>query len=347
MDRQMSFKIIWDVGGFVISELVHKIKATKDISVLKNSYLHKDDKDNEKYFFLSENAPNELIENKYGDNYKFQGKVRFKPRYLPSDYMCILSTFLILEDFDFSLAKYISRIIDKNIGKDDIIIRLLYSLHLLTYYKISNPSGKVIDFEKNINARGKIKREILRIIEDEQEFEKNLKTFKKQQMFSQKRAWCSLRDFIKSKEFNGYFRGAMLEYVSEEDICSLENEKSLKQFVLPGDVWNNNTKFKKCILKSTHYEKSKNALNVILYEYFKEFAPETGYPEQFDITFDFVPRMCEKDNCCICPINVEAPDSFQKICINEANKYCTVALCACNYKNYCIGKERCKLWQKE
>jgi len=27
----------------------------------------------------------------------------------------------------------------------------------------------------------------------------------------------------------------------------------------------------------------------------------SGYPEQFDITFDFVPRMCDKGNCALCP----------------------------------------------
>jgi hypothetical protein len=330
MNRQISFEIIWDVGGLVISEIVCKIRAEKNIGVLRN-FLQQDEErnseGNKKYYYLqSEKDP----------------KVKFKPRYLPSDYISILKTFLILKDFNFSLAEYISHIYGKNKDKNDIIIRILYSLHLLTYDSIGNRKGEDIEDDKKIvDELEKKKERVIEIINDEQKFEEELAKFKKEKIFKQKRAWCALRDYIKSKEFQKHFEEAMSKYISNEDILLLRKEECLKQFVLPGDVWNNNVKFRRCVLKSTSYEDSENDINVIIDKYFKEFKPEVGYPEQFDVTFDFAPRMCEKDNCDICPIKKDS--SFKKICVNDRSKYCTVALFACNYKSECVGSEKCKL----
>ena len=347
-DRQMSFEIIWDVGGFVLSEIVHEIKNKRNFDIFNpkntDSYLKLDE--NKKYYFLSKNSPNKIIMENYS-NYIFSNKVKFKSRFLPSDYMCILRTLIILEDFNFNLAKYISDILKNNKSEKDIIIRIIYSLFLLSYYDIRQPNSEDIgNYKDNINKLIKKKSYVLEIINDNKKFNIELEKFKRNNMFKQKRVWCSLRDFIKSKEFNKYFTNAMLKYVPFKDISLLTNQESLNQFVLPGDVWNNNSKFKKCILKGTKYENSKSNLNIILDEYFRIYKPKIGYPEQFDITFDFVPRMCEKNNCDICPLNFyNEYQSFSKICIDQCKKYCTVALCACNYKNNCIGLENCKLYQ--
>jgi len=346
-DRQMPFEIIWDVGGFVLSEIVHEIKNKKNLNKFNpndnDSYLNLEE--NKKYYFLSKNIPNKIIIENYS-NYIFSNKVQFKSRFLPADYMCILGTLIILEDFNFNLAEYISYILKNNKGEKDIIIRIIFSLFLLSYYDIGQPNSEDIsNYEKNIDKLNIRKSFILTIINEKKIFNANLEIFKKNKMFKQKRAWCSLRDFIKSKEFNKYFTNAMLKYVPFEDISLLTHQESLNQFVLPGDVWNNNSKFKKCILKNTKYENKKNDLNIILDTYFRTYKPKIGYPEQFDITFDFVPRMCEKNNCDICPLNAyNEYQSFSKICINQCKKYCTVALYACNYKNNCIGRENCKLY---
>ena len=47
-DRQMPYKIIWDVGGFVFSELINEIKTTRNINLLNpresSSFIKKDKK---------------------------------------------------------------------------------------------------------------------------------------------------------------------------------------------------------------------------------------------------------------------------------------------------------------
>jgi len=346
-DRQMNFKRIWDVGGYVFSEIVQEIKQKKNISIInpkENSFIREDAG---KYYFLSKTDANEEIKKNYTGYINKDNKVQFKSRFVPTDYLCILSTFVILEKFNYSLSKYISHIYIKNNDKEDIIIRLLFSLYLLTYFKIGQPKSEVIkEYEDNLNKARQRKDEVLTIINDKKIFDKQLEEFKKDKMFEQKRAWCSLRDYIKSYEFHKYFINAMKQYITEDNIKTLKTEKCLGQFVLPGDVWNNNSVFGKCILEKTPYEKeSKKSLNIILDDYFKKNKPEIGYPEQFDVTFDFVPRMCNKNNCKICPIqNIDLKNDLEKICINNTEKYCTVALCSCNYKNNCVGKEKCKLF---
>jgi hypothetical protein len=348
-DRQMSFEIIWDVGGFVFSEMARDIKELKNISLLKpmeeESFIKKDFEG--KYYFIGKTNANDIINKKYEGNLN-QSKVQFKSRFLPSDYLCILSTFVILEDFDYSLSKYISYNFLNNKNENDIIIRLLFSLFLLSYFNIGQPnSDDLSNYEENLSAAILRKQLVLAIINNKNLFNEQLKIFKKDKIFKQKRAWCSLRDFIKSNEFFSYFKNAMLQYNTDNEINSLKNEKCLEQFVLPGDVWNNNSTFGKCILEKSPYENSKKSLNVILDDYFKKNHPKMGYPEQFDVTFDFVPRMCEKNNCDICPIkNIEENNNFENICINNKEKYCTVALCSCNYKNYCIGREECKIFYR-
>jgi hypothetical protein len=349
-DRQMPFEIIWDVGGFVFSEIVQEIKKTKNITILnpaiKDSFIKKDDKDG-KYYFLSKTDANDKIIKKYESYIKKQNKVRFKSRYVPTDYVCILSTFVILEEFNYKLSEYISHNLSKHKNEDDIIIRLLFSLYLLTYFDIGQPnSNDLSNYEEILGEVKSRKESVMKILNDKQMFDEKLHKFKQKGMFFQKRAWCSLRDFIKSKEFYPYFRNAMLQCdVKEEEINSLTTKKSLEQFVLPGDVWNNNSVFRKCIFEKTLYEKSNKTLNIILDEYFRQNHPKTGYPEQFDVTFDFVPRMCKKNNCDICPIkNIDEKNAIEEVCINNKEKYCTVALHSCNYKGSCVGKDKCKIF---
>jgi hypothetical protein len=183
------------------------------------------------------------------------------------------------------------------------------------------------------------------IIHSNELFESEYQKFNVEQRFTQKRAWCSLRDFFKSPEFKEYFKNALLEQgLSEVEIQELLSLKSLQQFELPGDVWNNNSRFRNCILEGTEYQNSNQPLNKILRDYFNNNESEIGdsYPEQFDITFDFVPRMCMNNNCDICPIGLlkdHSKSGFSKTCVKNPDLYCSVALIDCGYKTGCYAQE--------
>ena len=348
-DRQTGFQRIWDIGGFVFSDLVQTTKKLKSLTLLDpnetKSFIKKEI-DGKYTFISSANFNNNTIISSYNDVLE-ANKVKFKPRFLPSDYLSILYTFIILEDYDFSISKYIKENYENQKNNKDFIKRILFSLYLLTYYEIGRPTTNDVSHFVKILKNGKErKKKIKDILNNSLKFTKEYSIFLKEKNFKQKRAWCSLRDFLKSPEFNKYFINALKkESMADSDINRLISKEALTQLELPGDVWNNNSKFRNCILKDTDYENSKEKLNKILRDYYNDNNKNiTGYPEQFDVTFDFVPRMCESDNCDICPIkNIDNSNNFQQVCIDDETKYCPVVLAGCNYKNKCVGKKICKI----
>jgi hypothetical protein len=341
-DRQMAFQRIWEIGGFIFSELVDKIKKEKSIELLnpdnKSSFIKK--RKDGGYEFRSRSKVNgNKILLSYG--LKPYEQVNFASRYYPSDYFSIIYTLDILKHFDYSLTKYIVKQLYKHKDSSDYIKRLLFSLYLLTYYEIGQPTKTdLMNFENNLNKAKKRTEKILKLLNEN--FENEYHKFLKETIFKQKRAWCSLRDFFKSPEFNLFFKNSLeSENVDLKFINQLFTLNSFQQFELPGDVWNNNSKFRNCILENTEYETSKKSLNIILREFFEKNKSKliNCYPEQFDITFDFVPRMCENNNCDICPIGLikgKVNSNFKKTCVQNKNLYCSVALTNCNYKTDCI-----------
>jgi hypothetical protein len=353
----MPFERIWDVGGFVFSDLVSCYQKKEPVSNLlepdkSNSFFRtskkkkerKDEKEqkNEKetYEFIGRTEPNEIIRERYQDAIdKDKGKVKFKSRFTPTDYYCIYTTLDILKkDYKRSIFYFMSTIYEKNKGKQDIIRRILFALHLLTYHEIGQPKVEELKTGKMIDERAKKVKDIL-----ENHFDAEFEAFQRGKIFQSKRAWCGFRDFLKSSEFNQSFK----KTIGSECVGILCKEESLAQFELPGDVWNNNTRFGKCVLKGAGYEGDKRSFNHILRAHYDEHLKggnDTGYPEQFDVTFDFVPRMCEKENCYICPIdNIDKKNSWEKTCVENKEKYCSVALIGGNYESPCQGKENCKL----
>lgn len=342
-DRQMAFERIWEVGGFIFSELSTDYKENENLEILNpnqsNSFIEKNGKDGYAFTSKSKVIDNLILIKSYG--YKGTDIVKFTPRYYPSDYFSILFTFDILSKYNYSLTKFIAEQLNKHREKDDFIHRILFSLYLLTYFEIGQPSKTdIADFEKNIKKTEIRTKKVLSILNET--FEEEFVIFKKETIFNQKRAWCSLRDFFKSPEFNVYFDSSLKN--EDIDTSKLFTLKSFQQFELPGDVWNNNSKFRNCILKNTEYENSKMSLNKILRDYFEKNKVDLGnsYPEQFDITFDFVPRMCDNNNCDICPIGLLKGienSNFEKTCVMNDKLYCTVALTNCNYKIDCFGNK--------
>ena len=348
-DRQMAFEKIWDVGGFIFSELVDTITKEKDLDLLNpNSSRAFIVKKGDGYTFtsISKSNGNDILK-RY--DIKDTEVATFSSRYYPSDYFSILYTLDFLKNYDFSIGKFICECYKQHQNREDYITRILFSLYLITYHEIGQPTkSDLVDFRKNVSKAEKHTKKVIAILNSVEKFEAEYHTFCKDKKFLQKRAWCSLRDFIKSPEFKEHFKISLKKHgLLDKDIERLLSLKSLQQFELPGDVWNNNSRFRQCILKGTEYENSKVGLNKILRKYFNDNQTEMDgyYPEQFDITFDFVPRMCDKNNCDICPIGYVKgikTNIFKKTCVKNTELYCSVALADCNYKIDCFGKD-CKL----
>lgn len=354
-DRQTSFERVWDIGGFIFSQIVNVMKNKSNFDLLNpekinSSYFIKREfyigkekynfkkEDYKKYLFISyELAGNNKILYDYGfdiNDYPF-----FIPRYYPSDYKAILSTFIILQEFDFSFTKFIKSILERFINDNELILKLLFFLYLLSYAEIGNPKYSDINFSSFISDAKKRLNNIKEISRKEDLFTNSYDYFKKNKIYEQKRAWCALRDYFKSPEFSKYFF-ASLENEGFNQIEILKNKSLLTQFELPGDIWNNNPKFRRCILKDTRFEDETIIFGKLLRKIYSTFNVQSGYPEQFDITFDFIQRMCLVNNCAVCPYGIIKGKSteFDKLCLMDTSKFCPIAYISCNYKIVCQGK---------
>jgi len=352
-DRQTAWERIWDVGGFIFSQIVYDVKRKKSLSILNPA-------NKESYFKSAKEYPQYKRK-----GYLFRSKIPaghnqtlkeygfapaehpfFISRYYPADYKAILNTLKVLESYSFSFARYVKSVLETDfldLRSEDSIRKLLFALYLLSYHNTGQPKADNIDFEKFLSEAASRAAKIKSILSSQEKFLKEFNSFVEDDIYGQKRAWCALRDYLKNPEFNKPFLDA-LQAAGCKEVDKLKAKELLKQLELPGDVWNNNLKFRKCMLKGTGYEKSEESLNLVLRQIYEENKPAIGYPEQFDISFDLVQRMCEQDECKICPYGTltgKATD-FNKVCIRRHGYFCPVILISCGYKVEC-ELEKCTI----
>lgn len=314
-DRQMPFEIVWDKGGYVFSEIVYKYSRNKlsSYDLLSEFYESHAEKGSTKYRFTS------------SDN------IKFASRYVTLDYQNILQTLEVLNSVaNQSLVDFIVILLKKFFDEDDLLIRVACGLHLLTY----NLSGKKADPKKAIQ------------ILDNTEFEKKLAAFKKTATEGKKRLWCCIRDYKKGF-YHKVFEEAVKESTGADSKALIHrwNSLAMDDIELPGDVWNNNPLFRDNLITPMidfNGSKSLTMPKIVrnLYNQLKNNSNINGfYPEQFDITFDFVPRMCSQKLCEVCVFGTKGIES---ICIPSTDKYCPVALVSCNYMVKC-SKDNCSI----
>jgi len=345
-DRGMTYSQVWDEGGFVYSNIVSEYEKGKNIKELLNpdiqgSFFQRNEigkASGPKYEFISkikvpEDKDNLLVKD-YG--YKAGNSVIFTPRYYPSDLKSIMQTLMILNDgrYERNIIRFISFVLRELDGTLPLK-RIAFSLHLLGYYNIGQP--KSTEYNKIVSDAEDNKETVLKILNDKEEFEKHFKNFMKYGRFNKKRIWCSLRDYIKSPEFKGYMINGF-EDIGQKDMGEQWNNLDLTELELPGDVWNNNPKFKKCVFGELIDTKNENSSRFIrnIYEDFKEYIDD-GYPEMFDVTFDFVPMMCTKGLCDFCIFKED--NKLDQLCTKDKTKYCPVLLVSCGYINKCEKTE--------
>lgn len=322
-DRQIPFEIVWDKGGYIFSELVYEYSRNNSRApegILKGHYeKYQDKKGKERFRFKSKT-----------------NDITFASRYVTDDYQNILQTLKILDKYEVAingrkykrnLIAFILHFIQRFKEKDDLLIRVACALHLLTYKldrKRANPN-RVTEILKNNN-----------------EFEKYLKEFKRASTKGKKRLWCCIRDYKKGL-YNEIFNNSVKEVLSNnadaEELINLWNSLPMDQIELPGDVWNNSPLFRNNlfadVLDLESIPKTWNMPEIIreIYNQLKDNEDiKDFYPEQFDITFDFVPRMCNKKLCKVC---LFGKNGVESICIPTKDKYCPVALLSCGYVAKC------------
>jgi len=394
-DRAMGYKRIWDVGGFVYSDLVFCTRSESIDSLLKpdgadsfiisrNSNESKKEKqrsnENEgsnkeqvkiQYMFISRESGenNSIISKSYSTSLIENNKVSFSPRYYPSDYVSIYYTLYTLNYLKCSFGEYIAKIISKAVelsnNKDkhrDIMMCLFCGFYVLSYSNIGQPKSDKIDSVFQVENEEK-KDDLIELSKNPGEravriekwlgsnreiFIQEAKNVYNAKRYNSKRIWCCIRDYLKHTNYQKGFCDLMRNSLSSSNISddTLKNLFSgdMKNLLeLPGDTWNNKTVFRHCLLKGDAEESSGKAINKVLREKYDNNETDV-YPEQFDVSFAFVPRMCNQGNCRYCPISDDKDKGeIEKLCSAIKGQYCPAILMYTGFFYECPGKKECKL----
>jgi hypothetical protein len=326
-DRQMPFKRIWDIGGYVISHLVRTYTANPNNEVwgeVISPYVRRNGNT------VRLESPLEGLNARLG-RYGITGDtVPFASRYMPEDLALIYRTLGILDKVaQRSMARFMCLALDEEMNLEQEIKQLALALNQLTYTAGGAVSGA--QFDQQIE---KVGREI-------SDFE--LDTDADGALFGRKRLWCSIRDYLKSPEFNRVFVTSL-----DEASCSnpnrwardsVELKAALNVLELPGDVWNNAEIFREGLFRPyiANERKTWDMPRTVreIYNCIKQTETKCFYPEQLDVTFDFIPRMCESSMCAVCLFGA----GIKEVCHQKKDLLCPVVLYSCGYTHRCNPSE--------
>jgi hypothetical protein len=261
-----------------------------------------------------------------------QSKGKNKIAAYPADLESIKRTLILLHDYKKDLIRFISEAINKpkEAYPFDYCSRVAFSLFLLSYDNV----GSLAKSKGNRETNGESLKESIckakNILSDRNKFEKEFKNWAKSGQRWRKRIWAALRDYKKGPVAKIFKDG-----IKDKAYLRKWEEMPLYYLELPGDIWNARF-FDRCIRPLIGIEVRGEAPKIIrgLYDELKGKNHEL-YPEQLDITYDFTSRMCEQNNCCVCPFGLNGAES---ICIARENQYCPVALVTCGYIVKCNGQ---------
>lgn len=336
-DRQTGFERVWEVGGYVLSHLVRTYtRGDQDPKKVFLSYLRYPTARKG----LRLECPLEGENSRLGHFDIHSGPVEFASRYMPSDTIAMLRTLLILERlFERSLARFIYDILGVEEDQSSAIRMLAVALHFLTYKDLGQVETDQVP-SRMADIKSDLKSHVVALRKDPGGYLQNLAgDFNP---FGKKRLWCSIRDYLKSPEFNAYLVSAI------ETIDPVEAKRwkrrnarlksALQVIELPGDVWNNNRVFRDGLFtpRLGPIPKTWDMPRTVrsIYEQMKGQGM-TFYPEQLDVTFDFVPRMCDRLMCHVCPFG----RGILRLCHQKRGLFCPVTLAACGYVHPCNPKK--------
>lgn len=331
-DRQMRYEAVWRQGGQVFSQLVLAYRSHDERELLDprqpaTAFLRSDGK---KPFFR---APDRAHVVEEVERRRPGAQDEFASRFPEEHAVSIRRTLGMLRlGYERNLAGYIGSLLRRYGDRSDMVSIVACALHLLAYAVGKRDGASQTDCQAAVS-----------LVESEELLAGALKRFEQSRRADKKRLWCSLRDYLKpGSQYRGYLLEALRALPEGPKLAGLwerAGEQCLGQLELPGDVWNERESFRTALfgrhVSDPDQAKRTASASLVraLYEYLSPDAP--FYPEQFDVTFDFVPRMCERSLCEVCPLGELDP---QRLCHENAyEKLCSVALLCGGYIVSCTS----------
>ena len=394
-NRQTPFERVFEQLDYIFSQIVHDfMKEEKNVEdllpldIIENnlSYFSKkprkaskkeSENDTDSYAFVSHEQDSQesvipsVTEKIKGNDSVFYATSRF---YTP-DFIAIRLTLDILSDkkYNRSFFSFVEWALGNN-PEENKLERLLYALWVLGYRKVGQWIIEDNHFKpkRSENKKQKEYADILiekkAVLEDFDKNGLNSKYYKKEfirgsrynNRYKAKRVTCYVRDLLMYCPCVDILKVRFGDKTHEELI-----EQMADVLELPGDTWNNNDVLNKCLRLQSENENVNDTPNIIVRKVYDMLCEKLGgkekvgcFPEQFDCTFDFAPRMCNsvaQKNCCFCPIepkNIEKHRNHiiinEKFCHKEEERFCSFLLFAVGYKVECGKmKDYCPNWLTE
>ena len=265
-------------------------------------------------------------------------------------------TLILLEDYNRNIIEFIVsklNILNKNFP-NNVGRGITYALYTLSYDEVGKL--KRDDYENKREYLNKIVESKRIILNDDNKF---IEGFKQKSKLWHKRVWAALRDYKKSPLLKNVFEDGIEDEEAKE---IWRNKFTIDQLELPGDL--HNIYFYKICFKPLiedlsdefKFKNSDPAPSVIREVYNKLI--EKGiinkfdfYPEQFDVSVDFSPMMCEREMKFVCnEICIFGKSGGHKNICRPIESYngtlentCYAAYRLCGYVVKCENKNNCPI----
>lgn len=338
MDQQRPSEQVWNRGGPVIAEVVQEYlveaKQTEDVLDILSAF--------------TQSRGQGRVDEFTSRGEKFQGKTIRFTRIFGAHLLSIARTLALLLGYGNDLVCYLSankhfwlaRIREVGSGDDDSpTLRLAFLLYVLSYDQIHNGTLSFHlqrdGFLEDLRSR---KNELASLFSDEARLEARYRTWVKSQRFH-KRLWASFRDYVKPGTYYGYYEKVFVDrfrYVGcNEGVDFLEGhgDEVLSMLELPGDTWVlqfSGMLFGKEISRPSDLRRAYTSLRR------QGLLPNSYYPEQFDVSYDFSPRMCDRGNYRICPFRKDSQlSAYCHDAKPRMDALCPATMILCGYTTKC------------
>lgn len=328
-DQQRSWQDVWMMGGPIFAEVVKQYENTTRADDVLDLLLE----------FTSINTE-KTVDMFSSKQQKIEGKtITYTPRF-GSHMVSIARSLYILADFEGNIITYLSSNIQfifetSSMQADSPILRMAFLFYLLSYDDIH--TGMTSFHSQRQEFKGDLEQRrgyIDRLLQSINQLENTYYSWIRHRFH--KRLWAAFRDYIKPGSYNEpIFIEALkrakadlivdlLEYNRKQVLCALE---------LPGDTWN--------LVFNERLFDSKINHPANLREYYdqlrsEEILSDDFYPEQFDMSFDFTPRMCDLGEQLLCPFKKSS--KLTEYCFGNTGKgkLCPVTKILCGYETDCV-----------
>lgn len=327
-DQQRKWEPVWIYGGQVFAEIVQQYKETRsaqDTLKLLSS-------------FTESNGPRKVDTFKSKQQTLDGKKIAYRPRY-GTHMLSISRTLNSLNDFENNIAAYLYAntvfVFRRSSHTDDsYTLRTVFLLSLLSYEGIlTGMTSFHIQREEFIEILERDRQWLNKLLQSEPELEKYYHQWIKNRFI--KRLWAAFRDYVKPGSFHEpIFLEALRQAGATQFINMLEQDRKsvLHSLEVPGDLWNLRffqRLFGDKISSASHLRYCWKRLRA------EGRLSDDFYPEQFDMSFDFTPRVCDRRLEYLCPFRDGS--ELKRLCLGNSGRGqpCPVTRILCGYESQC------------